>query len=72
MHKFIIKAKVNNNYMKEVDDFENQAKKFYNYGKTTFLSSDTGIEGRWETAYMHIVWDLFCVIQLGPEYRQIG
>ena len=57
MHKFIVKAKVNegDDYEAEIVQFEKDVKEFYEFGKESFLRGLTGIDGAGETTYLHIL-----------------
>jgi len=55
IYDFVLKAKVDNNYLNEIKTFKKNVKKFYNYGRYSFLCGDDGVDGQMETAYMHIL-----------------
>ena len=57
LHKFIVKAKVNegDDYEAEVVQFEKEVKEFYEFGKECFLRDKHGIDGAGETTYLHIL-----------------
>ena len=54
---FITKAEVkeDDDYEQEIKKFEVDVKKFYEYGRTTFLASKSGVIGSLETSYSHIL-----------------
>jgi hypothetical protein len=54
LYKFLVKAKVDNNYVDEVQFFEEMAEEFYEAGKELFLSEGTTNGGK-ETSYVHIL-----------------
>ena len=54
LYKFLVKAKVGPNYLKEVKVFGKNAKIFYEASKKLFLSEGTNI-GKKGTSYMHIL-----------------
>ena len=54
LYKFLVKAKVGKNYLKEVKVFEKNAELFYEAGKKSFLSEGTDI-GSKETSYIHVL-----------------
>ena len=52
---FLFKAKVNSDYLGEVDKFERDVANFYEYGAKTFLSNRRGDEGGKESVYLHLL-----------------
>ena len=52
---FLFKAKVNSDYLEEVDKFERDVANFYEYGAKTFLSNRKGDEGGKESVYLHLL-----------------
>ena len=54
LYKFLVKAKVDDNYLDEVEVFEKNAELFYEAGKKSFLSNRTDIGGK-ETTYIHVL-----------------
>ena len=55
MKTFLFKAKVNSDYLEEVDKFERDVANFYEYGAKTFLSNRKGDEGGKESVYLHLL-----------------
>ena len=54
LYKFLVKAKVDGNYLDKVKVFEKNAELFYEAGKISFLSEGTDISGK-ETSYIHVL-----------------
>ena len=52
---FLFKAKVNSDYLEEVDKFERDVANFYEYGAKTFLSNRKGDEEGKESVYLHLL-----------------
>ena len=55
IQQFLFRAKVNSNYLKEVEKFQSDVEKFYEYGAETFLSNKKGDEGGKESVYLHLL-----------------
>ena len=57
IHGFVTKAKIEagDDYEEEIKQFEALVNQFYEYGRTTFLTSKAGAISSIETSYMHIL-----------------
>ena len=55
IQQFLFKAKVNSDYLKEVEKFQSDVEKFYEYGAETFMLNKKGHEGSKELVYLHLL-----------------
>jgi hypothetical protein len=75
MHAFITKAEVkeDDDYEQEIKKFEVEVKQFYEYGRTTFLASKSGVIGSLETSYSHILrFNLAQLARITYQRHKVG